>query len=253
MAWHPEQYERFRAERMQPFRDLLSLVEPRPDLTVIDLGCGTGETTLELHRALLASSTLGIDSSPQMLAKAPAAPGLRFELLDIAHASGEFDLVFSNAALHWVPDHPALLARLAAMVKPGGQIAVQVPRNEAHVSHQTALAVAREPGFERALQGYERHSPVLAPAEYAGLLHRLGFVRQQVRLQVYAHPLDSAAEVVEWVRGTLLTDYQQRLAPADFVRFVERYRERLLAALGPAQPYLYTYDRLFFWGAKERA
>ncbi len=250
MAWDPERYERFHAERAQPFRDLLALVERRPGCEVIDLGCGTGATTLELHHGLNARATLGIDSSPQMLAKAPAAPGLRFELRTIERVSGEFDLVFSNAALHWVPDHRALLPRLAAMVRPGGQLAVQVPRNEAHVSHQTALAVAREPEFARALQGFERHSPVLAPTAYAELLHRLGFARQHVRLQIYPHLLESAEEVVEWVRGSLLTGYQRRLAPADFARFVERYRERLLAALGPARPVLFTYERLLFWGAR---
>ncbi len=250
MAWDPERYERFRAERAQPFHDLLAMVERRPGLSIIDLGCGTGETTLLLHRALGAAETLGLDSSAEMLAKAKAAPGLRFERGDIAQAAGQFDLVFSNAALHWLPDHPALLTRLAAMVRPGGQLAVQVPCNEAHASHQTALAVAREPAFAQALQGYERHSPVLPPAAYAALLHQLGFARQQVRLQVYGHLLESAGEVVEWVRGSLLTDYQQRLAPADLARFVDRYRERLLPRLSAARPYLFTYDRLFFWGAR---
>ncbi len=117
---------------------------------------------------------------------------------------------------------------------------------------RTALAVAREPAFARALQGCERQSPVLLPAAYAVLLHWLGFARQQVRLQTYAHLLESAEDVVEWVRGSLLTDYQRRLAPADFARFIDRYRERLLAVLGPVRPYLFTYDRLLLWGAKER-
>jgi trans-aconitate 2-methyltransferase len=250
VAWDPGRYERFRAERAQPFHDLLAMVERRPFLSIIDLGCGTGETTLLLHRALGAAATLGLDSSAEMLARAPVEPDLRFELGNIAQARGEFDLVFSNAALHWLPDHHALLGRLAALVRPGGQLAVQVPCNEAHASHQTALAVAREPVFAEALQGFERHSPVLAPSAYAALLHQLGFARQQVRLQVYAHLLESAEEVVEWVRGSLLIEYQQRLSPEDFARFVERYRERLLHRLGAGRPYLFTYDRLFFWAAK---
>ena len=255
MAWEPERYARFRAEREQPFRDLLALVQPRPGMTVVDLGCGTGEATLQLHRALGARETVGLDSSPQMLAKAPSADGLRFELGDLARATGQFDLVFSNAALHWVPDHPALLARLSALLLPGGQLAVQVPCNEAHPSQKAALAVAREPRFARALRGYERRSPVLAPAAYAALLHRLGFARQQVRLQVYAHLLGSVDEVVEWVRGALLTAYQERLSPDEFARFVDRYRERLQQALGDGRPYLFTYDRILFWagGAGEGA
>ena len=71
-----------------------------------------------------------------------------------------------------------------------------------------------------------------------------------MRLETYAHLLESAEDVVEWVRGSHLTDYQERLAPVEFARFVDRYRERLLALLGPLRPYLFTYDRLFLWGTR---
>ena len=114
--WNPEQYERFRNERSQPFFDLMALVEARPAMRVVDLGCGTGELTRLLHQTLSASQTLGLDSSAAMLAKSQAFadPGLRFEQRDIGEftAEGEFDLVFSNAALHWLQDHESLLARL---------------------------------------------------------------------------------------------------------------------------------------------
>ena len=250
-AWNPGQYERFRKEREQPFHDLLALVEPRAAMRVVDLGCGTGDLTLVLHQKLAARETLGLDSSAVMLAKAPSAPGLRFEPGDIDEFAPEaaFDLVFSNAALHWVSDHPALLGRLRRAVAPGGQIAVQMPMTDGHPSHQTAFELARTPEFRRKLRGFDRRAPLLDPDRYSAWLYRLGFVRQHVRVQVYTHLLDSREQVIEWVRGALLTDYEKRLTTADWQRFLQRYREMLLPQLEDARPFLYTYPRIVFWGS----
>ena len=245
-VWNPAQYERFRRERAQPFFDLLALVEPRPDMRVVDLGCGTGDMTLELHRKLAARETLGIDNSPSMLAVAPREAGLRFELGDIGEFAPPepYDLVFSNAALHWVPGHPALLKRLRAALSPGGQLAVQMPMNDDHASHQTAFELAKSHEFKRLLGGFERRPPLLEPAQYAGWLHKLGFARQQVRVQVYGHLLEGREQVVEWVRGTLLTDYQKRLSPPDWQRFLERYVALLMPQLADERPFFYSYQRL---------
>ncbi len=237
--WSPEQYERFKSERSQPFWDLAALVEPRSKMRVVDLGCGTGELTRALHEQLGAADTLGLDNSAEMLAKAPHVGGLRFENAEIESFDGKnLDLIFSNAALHWISDHELLFARLKRMLAPGGQLAVQMPANEDHLSHRTAAEVARELGVE------PRRSPVLPPERYAELLHHLGFARQHVRLQVYGHVLPSSADVVEWVRGTLLTFYEHQ-----HPQFIERYRERLLAAIGEHRPYFYTYKRLLLWGS----
>ena len=250
--WNPEQYGRFRGERAQPFFDLLDLVQHRSAMRVVDLGRGAGELSHELHRRLSARETIGIDNSPAMLAKSAAfaGDGLRFERGDIGAFSseGDYDLVFSNAALHWIPDHGALLPRLAAALTATGQLAVQVPANDDHPSHATAVAVAREAPFREALGGHVRQSPVLAPEDYATLLYRLGFTRQQVRLQVYAHELESREAVVEWVRGSVLTDYERRLPAELWPRFLERYRERLLPRLEDTRPFLYPFKRILFWG-----
>ena len=112
-----------------------------------------GSSTALLHRQLDARETVGIDSSEAMLARsaAYAAPGLRFEHGDIAafHDAATVDLVFSNAALHWLPDHPALFARLTATLRPGGQLAVQMPANHDHPTHVVAAELAPEFGIER--------------------------------------------------------------------------------------------------------
>lgn len=253
-AWDPAQYERFCDERAQPFWDLLALVRPAAGMRVVDLGCGTGELTRELHRRLGAARTLGLDSSPEMLerSRAFAGEGLAFERGDIAdfQAAGELDLVFSNAALHWLPDHPALLLRLARALAPGGQLAVQVPANHDHPSHAVAAEVAGEPPFREALGGHVRRSPVLPPEQYACLLSRLGFEEQEVRLAVYGHRLESREGVIEWVKGTTLTDYRRRLDAATWERFLERYRERLLPRLADERPYFFPFKRILMWGRK---
>ncbi|HXN83070.1 MAG TPA: methyltransferase domain-containing protein [Myxococcales bacterium] len=250
--WNPAQYLRFQREREQPFGDLLALVQPQPGLRIVDLGCGPGLLTRKLHEALSARETLGLDLSQAMLesARAHAGDGVRFEEGDLGRFAPreKFDLIFSNAALHWVAEHGPVLARLAAALAPGGQLAVQVPDNESHPAHETALEVAAEPIFRQALGGYLWHSPVLPPEEYAAWLHRLGFAAQHVRLQVYSHLLASREEVVEWVKGSLLTAYQKRLPAALFERFVARYRRLLLTRMPDEQPCLLTYRRILFWG-----
>jgi trans-aconitate 2-methyltransferase len=252
-VWNPDQYGKFRSERAAPFHDLLALVEPAAAPRVLDLGCGTGELTRLAHERLGARETLGVDASEAMLARAAAhaGGGVSFRQGDLAAFGGAtFDVVLSNAAIHWVPDHEALLPRLAALVADGGQLAIQAPANEHHASHAVAREVAREPAFAGPLGGWVRTSPLLEPEAYAQLLFRLGFPRPRVRFEIYAHPLASREAVIEWVRGTTLTDYERRLDAGTFAAFLARYRERLLAALPDERPFLYTYRRLFLWGRR---
>src|SRR5512143_2095886 len=122
MPWDPERYHQFQRERFAPFEDLLRLVQIRPGLRVVDLGCGTGELTRRLADALPDSTVLGLDASAEMLRRAAEQirPGLRFELGTIEAVEGSWDLVFSHAAIQWVPDHEFLVPRLLSLVAPGG-------------------------------------------------------------------------------------------------------------------------------------
>jgi trans-aconitate 2-methyltransferase len=254
-GWSPEQYERFRSERQQPFDDLLTLCHPVPGGRIVDLGCGTGDLTKVLHEEMQAEETIGIDSSASMLERAQgkhaAVPGLSFEQGDIAAWLGEdLDLVFANASLQWVDDHLNLLARMRTALGADGQLAFQVPANYRHPSHVLAHQVAIEPPFIDALDGNapeDRGRFVLSPEVYADLLYELGARDQVVRMEVYGHELESTGEVVEWVMGTLLTPYRQRLTPELFEQFVERYRERLIEELGEREPYFYGYKRILCW------
>jgi trans-aconitate 2-methyltransferase len=254
-GWSPEQYERFRSERQQPFDDLLMLCHPVPGGRAVDLGCGTGDLTKILHEEMEAEQTVGIDSSEAMLERAQAThsaiPGLSFEQGDIATWLGEgLDLVFANASLQWVDDHLNLLARMRTALSPDGQMAFQVPANYRHPSHVLAHQVAIEPPFIDALDGdapEDRGRFVLSPELYADLLYELGAKDQVVRMEVYGHELETTSEVVEWVMGTLLTPYRTRLTPDMFDEFVERYRERLIEELGEREPYFYGFKRILCW------
>ena len=253
-TWNPAQYDRFQREREQPFFDLLAMIRPVPDMRVVDLGCGTGKLTRTLHERLHARETIGIDRSARMLApieRDVLPAGLRFDVAAIESFPGDlgaFDLVYSNAAFHWVEDHPSLVARLAGALTRGGQLAFQVPAQHDTPAHLVAEALTGVEPFRGALGGWRRPQPVLPPDEYARLLYRVGFPDPAVRLIVYPHVLPGPEDVVEWFKGTLLTEYERRL-PADlFARFVEEYRARLLPQLDAARPFFFPFKRILCWG-----
>jgi trans-aconitate 2-methyltransferase len=248
--WDPEQYNRFAAEREQPFWDLRALLQPVVSPRLADLGCGDGRLTAALHRDLGAASTLGLDLSPAMLAGTGRHSGgaVTFVCGDLAAWRGSgFDIVFSNAALQWVPDHAGVLDRWRGSLTGGGQLAVQVPANADHPSHRVLRELAAE-RLGSAAPADPVATNVLAPDAYAELLDGLGFTRQHVRVQVYPHRLGSAAEVVEWMKGTSLTRFRRVLSPSDYEAFIEEYRGRLVRALPAGRPYLYAFKRILLWG-----
>lgn len=254
VEWDPVQYERFQKERSLPFWDLAALVRKRPGRRVVDLGCGTGELTRKLHEALEARETLGIDTSEAMLRKAEshAGGGLSFRREEISAFAPEpgVDLIFSNAALHFVPDHEALLARLAAALSAAGELAFQIPANQDFATHRAATEVAREEPFATLLDGWSHPDNRLAPDAYARLFHRLGFPEMNVRMQVYTHLLPSRDDVFEWVKGSLLNEYKARLTPDGFEAFVTAYRTLLLSELPDQRPFLFTFKRLLLWAGR---
>jgi trans-aconitate 2-methyltransferase len=181
-----------------------------------------------------------------------AGRGLRFELGDMLKLPAEpkYDVIFSNAALHWLSDHPALFDFLTARLAPHGQLAVQVPTMEAHPVHSVAKEVAREPRFAAALQGCVHNLDLPSAEQYAEMLWRLGFARQNVRLQIYAHILPGPEAAIEWIKGTLLTTYQEKLDAATFDEFLAEYSQRLLARLPTERPCFFPYKRILIWGRR---
>lgn len=253
MPWDPAQYLKFREERFAPFDDLFALLTVCEGMSAIDLGCGTGELTRRLADRLPGGTVLGIDSSSAMLdrARSEERPGLSFRHGTIEEAGGEWDLVFSHAALHWVGDHRALIPRLMGLVRPGGQLAVQVPANHRHPAHVAIIDVARERPFVGILGGWVRLSPVLEVDEYATLLFASGGEGITVLEKVYPALMTAADDIAEWTRGTTLVPYLERLPQELHSPFLDRYRERL-RALWPQGPVFYTFRRILFVATRRR-
>lgn len=250
MPWNPDKYHQFQTQRSAPFDDLLELVDVRPGLRVVDLGCGTGELTRRLADSLPDSDVLGLDSSPQMLERTHehARPGLRFELGDQVGLDGEWDLIFSNAALQWSEDHEQLILHLVNCLAPGGQIAIQVPSNHNSRAHLVILELAGREPFVSALGGWTRRSPVLPIEAYAELLFQAEAQEIVVFEKVYPHVLENADAIAEWISGTALVPYFERLDSLkdDFIKVI---RQELHAVM-PGEPVFYPFRRTFFSARK---
>ncbi|HEX9333362.1 MAG TPA: methyltransferase domain-containing protein, partial [Anaerolineales bacterium] len=217
---------------------------------VVDLGCGIGELTRQLADSLPNSNVTGLDSSPQMLDKAASfsSPSLRFEQADQSQLAGEWDLIFSNAALHWSEHHAELIPSLYRKLAAGGQIAVQVPSNFSHISHQIIRETASEEPFQSMLQGFLRYAPVLSIDQYAQILFDCGAENIIVFEKVYAHVLEDSDAVVEWISGTACVPYFERLGEYKD-SFVQTIRNKMQKAL-PQLPVFYPFRRTLFSARK---
>lgn len=252
MPWDPKRYEQFKAERAAPFEDMLKMIEPRDGMTIIDLGCGPGPLTARLADELPAGDVLGIDSSAEMLEQAQslARDGLRFEQRNIEDADGQWDLVFSHAALHWLPDHATLIPNLFRMVKRGGQLAVQMPSNHSHPTHRIIDEIGSREPYKAALAGYSRDWSVLGIEDYADLLYDAGAPRPIVFEKVYPHMLEDADALADWMSGTALVPYMERLPQELHEPFMEDYRAALRARF-PQSPVFFGFRRILFAAGRE--
>lgn len=249
--WNPEQYNKFKSQRAKPFYDLKKLIEPNPINQALDLGCGTGELTRILFDDLKPTQMIGIDSSAEMLLESEnfKTSGLRFQSADMARYEPQekIDLIFSSAALQWVPDHEQLLPKILSWVSSGGQIALQMPMNTDHPSHVIAAQVAIQMFPEIFKQPAQRWT--LPIERYAEILFENGFETQIARVEIYGHPMKSGYDVIEWTKGTLLTSYQAQLSESQFTDFLKTYQKALIAEIGDG-PYFYAFKRALLWGKK---
>jgi trans-aconitate 2-methyltransferase len=159
VAWDPKTYLAYGAERTRPAADLLARVPLQSPARVADLGCGPGNSTALLRARWPNAEIDAIDFSPEMLKDARSSGvSARFIEADIAHWVPEapYDLLYSNAALQWVPGHEALLPRLLSFVRPGGALAIQVPRNFDELCHRLIREAVADPfmKIDRALSSF---------------------------------------------------------------------------------------------------
>lgn len=234
MQWDPAQYLRFGDERLRPALDLLGRIGAAAPGQVADLGCGAGNVTAVLAQRWPGAAVLGVDSSAEMLARARgAAPGCGFVQADLADwvPAVAPDVIFSNAALHWLGGHAALFPRLLGLLAPGGVLAVQMPAMHDAPLRALQVEVAAAGPWAGALAGVGSSPPILSAGAYWDLL-RPRARGLEMWETTYLHALTGEDAVVQWARGTSLKPYLDRLSPALQAGFCAAYAE----ALRPAYP-----------------
>lgn len=260
-SWNPDLYLKFADERTRPARDLAIRArsclagriraEGEASLSVVDLGCGPGNSTAVVAECFPRAAILGLDSSPEMIASARKT-GTRAEWV-VADVSAwdcdrKFDLVFSNAMLQWVPDQKALLERMASWLAPGGAIAVQVPGNGAsplHLALKSAADSWQGPGRFAGLDDAMRYRE---PEFYHDELSSLGLA-SDIWETTYWHRMDTQERLVEWYSGTGMRPWLDRLE-GDAER--EAFKGDVLARARDAYPVradgsvLFPFRRIFF-------
>ncbi len=231
--WQPAQYLAFADERTRPARDLLARLPLDQPRRIYDLGCGPGNSTELLVEAFSGAEIIGIDTSPAMLAAArKAQPYLAFEEGDLATWSPPkpADLLFSNAALQWVPRHLDVMERLLRSLTPGGVLAVQMPNNLDEPSHRLmAEAAAAGPWAAKLAAAAAARDPLPAPEDYYRRLKPF-CAMLDLWQTTYCHPLRGTAGIVDWLKTTGLRPYLAPLTPDEQSGFLAAYETRLVQA-----------------------
>ncbi len=249
MSWDPAQYLKFAGERMRPAVDLLARVAAEAPQAVVDLGCGAGNLAPLLMARWPGAQLTGVDSSPEMLARARAAhPKAQFVQDDIGawRPARPVDVLYSNAALHWLDGHERLLPALLEALAPGGWLAVQMPRNFSAPSHTSIVETIEQGPWRARLEPLVRREPVAAPGFYWRLLEPRA-AELQVWETEYLQVLEGDNPVAEYTKGTWLKQFLDRLAGPERDAFEAEYRKRVLAWYPPEADgrTLFPFRRLF--------
>jgi len=252
MSWSAAQYVKFEEERTRPVRDLVARIPLAQASSAADLGCGPGNSTEVLRERYPEARIVGVDSSADMIAAArERMPDSDFEIADLRdwRPKEPLDVILANAVLQWLPDHEALLPPLLAALKLGGALAVQMPDNLDEPTHRLMREVAAVGPWAAKLRDAHAARAERHPAEWYFRLLRAHASRVDIWRTTYFHPLaGGASAIVEWVKGTGLRPFIDRLEGSEREAFLARYQAAIAEAY-PAEPdgtALLPFPRLFF-------
>jgi trans-aconitate 2-methyltransferase len=238
MDWNPGLYRRYEDERTRPAVELLARVPLDHASLALDLGCGPGNSTQLLVQRFPAAQIIGIDNSPAMLrSAAERLPQVRFELADVASWGADSrqppDLMFANATLQWVPDHPHLLPRLFSLLAPDGVLAIQMPDNYQEPTRRLMRELAGQAPWNAFLgNAGQVRTQLLSIQDYYDLLVKEAAC-VDVWHTIYQHPMASAAAILEWLRATGLRPFLEPLSEELRATFLAEYEAGIDAAYPP--------------------
>ena len=249
MSWDPGQYLKFAGERLRPAVDLLARVPLAAPASVVDLGCGAGNLAPLIFARWPGTKLTGVDASPEMLAKARTEhPQAQFVQADIGRwrPAAPVELIYSNAALHWLADHDAVIAALFESLAPGGVLAVQMPRNFRAPSHTTIVETIEQGPWRSKLEPHLRRDPVAEPGHYWRLLKERAAALEIWETE-YLQVLSGENPVAEYTKGTWLKQFLDRLEAPERAAFEADYRRRVAAWYPPQADgrTLFPFRRLF--------
>lgn len=232
MVWDPQQYLKFSGHRLRPAVDLLIRIPDFPVRSIADLGAGAGNVTRLLKERWSNAAVTAVEGSAEMVeAGKKAAPDIEWRHEDLIswRPVQNYDLIYSNAALHWLPDHAVLFPALMEKVEPGGVLAVQMPRNFTAPSHLLIGETALNGPWRGKLAHLVTPPPVSEPGFYYELLAHLS---QNIDIweTEYLQVLEGDNPVKEWTKGTWLTRYLDLLQDTERAAFEAAYGERVAKA-----------------------
>ena len=250
--WQPDVYLTFEKERTQPSIDLVNRIELDDPKRIIDIGCGPGNSTMILRSRWPDAEIIGLDNSETMISEASSKyPDITWLLRDASDDLsdlGTFDLVFSNAAIHWIPEQEKLLQKLFGMLKKNGVFAAQIP-NTAHLPFRTEIErLVKSKRWESFFVGFVPPFSMHSADYYYDILCRLT-TRLVLWQTDYYHVMDSHLDIVKWSSGTALQPYVEHLADDSAVAGFKEEYALLMKAAYPPQPngkILFPFSRVFF-------
>lgn len=251
--WNAKLYDTFSKERMQPSIDLANRIN-KVCVRILDVGCGSGMSTLALKNRFPDSEIIGVDLSNTMLESArkllPDVQWIQRDCSESLEDLGQFDLVFSNAFLQWLPDQEEFIKNIRKCIKENGILALQIPNFEpmmiAGIIKETAKEFDSNGDIFANMQNNCYNHPLTT---YYNMMTRY-YSNVEVWQTNYIHQMDSSDAVVEFVKGTALIPYLERLSESQEKEFIAQLQERTAEYYKPCDnsKVLFPFERIFIHG-----
>lgn len=252
--WNSEQYLKFQNQRTQPAIDLAKRIEINNPKNILDVGCGPGNSTKVLKNVFPNAHILGIDSSENMIRKAREVySDIAFKVMDITSENQDlenFDIIFSNACLQWIPNHRDFIPRLFSKLSKGGVLAVQIPMNFQEKLFTIMNETINEDKWDFSSMSVEPNE-TLKQEEYFDILSSLTD-HFDIWETVYYHNMPSIDAMVEWIKGTRLRPYLDALNRNDAEKFINEITEKASRAYNRQEngEFIFKFRRFFFLAAR---